>query len=46
MTAMVQQGTDSGQDVLEAAEQRIYAIRQGRAAPGTDTHLRGAAGCV
>lgn len=46
MTAMVQQGTDSGQDVLEAAEQRIYAIRQGRAAPGTDTHLRRAAGCV
>ena len=34
MTAMVQQGTDSGQDVLEAAEQRIYAIRQGRAAQG------------
>ena len=34
MTAMVQQGTDSGQDVLEAAEQRIYAIRQGRAARG------------
>lgn len=29
MTAMVQQGTDSGQDVLEAAEQRVYAIRQG-----------------
>ena len=34
MTAMVQQGTDTGQDVLEAAEQRIYAIRQGRAAQG------------
>ena len=34
MTAMVQEGTDSGQDVLEAAEQRIYAIRQGRAARG------------
>ena len=34
MTAMVQQGTDSGQDVLEAAEQRVYAIRQGRAARG------------
>ncbi len=34
MTAMVQQGTDTGQDVLEAAEQRIYAIRQGRAARG------------
>ena len=34
MTAMVQQGTDSGQDVLEAAEQRVYAIRQGRAAQG------------
>ena len=34
LTAMVQQGTDTGQDVLEAAEQRIYAIRQGRAARG------------
>ena len=34
MTAMIQQGTDSGQDVLEAAEQRVYAIRQGRAARG------------
>ena len=34
MTAMVQQGADTGQDVLEAAEQRIYAIRQGRAAQG------------
>ncbi len=34
LTAMVQEGTDTGQDVLEAAEQRIYAIRQGRAARG------------
>ena len=34
MTAMVQQGTDSGQDVLDAAELRVYAIRQGRAARG------------
>ena len=34
LTAMVQDGTDTGQDVLEAAEQRIYAIRQGRAARG------------
>ena len=34
LTALVQEGTDSGQDVLEAAEQRIYAIRQGRAAKG------------
>ena len=34
LTAIVQEGTDSGQDVLEAAEQRIYAIRQGRAARG------------
>src|SRR5699024_1916559 len=34
MTAMIQQGTDTGQDVLEAAEQKIYAIRQGRAARG------------
>ena len=34
LSAMVQQGTDTGQDVLEAAEQRIYAIRQGRANRG------------
>ena len=34
LSVMVQQGTDTGQDILEAAEQRIYAIRQGRAARG------------
>ena len=34
ITAMVQAGADTGQTVLEAAEQRIYAIRQGRAARG------------
>jgi len=34
LTAMIQEGTGTGQDVLEAAEQRIYAIRQGRASRG------------
>ena len=34
LTAMVQQGTDTGADMLDAAEQRIYAIRQGRASRG------------
>ena len=34
LTAMVQQGTDTGADMLDAAEQRIYAIRQGRANRG------------
>ena len=34
LTALIQQGTDTGQDILEAAEQRIYAIRQGRSAQG------------
>ena len=34
LTAMVQEGTDTGQDILEAAEQRIYAIRQGRGSRG------------
>ena len=34
ITAMVQAGADTGQTVLDAAEQRIYAIRQGRAARG------------
>ena len=28
LTALIQQGTETGQDILEAAEQRIYAIRQ------------------
>ena len=34
ITAMVQQGTGSAGDMLEAAEQRIYAIRRGRSAQG------------
>lgn len=34
LTALIQQGAGTGQDILEAAEQRIYAIRQGRAARG------------
>ena len=34
LLAMVRQGSDTGQDILEAAEQRIYAIRQGRSARG------------
>ena len=34
LTAMVQQGTDTGQTILDRAEQRIYSIRQGRAARG------------
>ena len=34
LTAMIQEGTSTGQDILEAAEQRIYAIRQGRSARG------------
>ena len=38
LTAMIQEGTGTAQEVLEAAEQRIYAIRQGRAAQGL-THI-------
>ena len=34
LTAMVQEGTGTAQEVLEAAEQRIYAIRQGRSSRG------------
>lgn len=34
ITTMVQQGTGSASDMLEAAEQRIYAIRRGRSAQG------------
>ena len=36
LTALVQEGTDTAQDVLEIAEQRIYAIRQGRNAQGLE----------
>ena len=38
LTALVQEGTGTGQEVLEAAEQRIYAIRQGRSSQGL-THI-------
>jgi len=34
ITSLIQDGTGTGQDVLEAAEQKIYAIRQGRSARG------------
>ena len=34
LTALVQEGTDTAQKVLDIAEQRIYAIRQGRASQG------------
>ena len=34
ITGLVDDGTGTGQDVLDAAEQKIYAIRQGRAAQG------------
>lgn len=34
LSELIRQGTETGQDVLEAAEQRIYAIRQGRSARG------------
>ena len=36
ITALIQEGTGTAQEVLEAAEQRIYAIRQGRAAQGLE----------
>ena len=34
LLAMVQEGSGTGQDILEAAEQRVYAIRQGRSFQG------------
>ena len=37
ITAMVQEGTGSPGDVLEAAEQKIYAIRRGRSAQSMAT---------
>ncbi len=36
MTGMVQTGEGTGAQVLEAAEQKIYAIRQGRSARGLE----------
>lgn len=38
ITGMIQRNDGSGQDILEAAEQRIYDIRQGRAGRGL-THI-------
>lgn len=38
ITAMVQNNEGDAQDILDAAEQRIYAIRQGRAGRGL-THI-------
>ncbi|MPM37687.1 Replicative DNA helicase [bioreactor metagenome] len=40
MTVLVQEGTGTAQAVLDAAEQKIYAIRQGRAAQGLE-HISG-----
>ena len=34
LTGMIQEGTGTAQEVLDTAEQRIYAIRQGRASQG------------
>ncbi|MCI9402333.1 MAG: replicative DNA helicase [Oscillospiraceae bacterium] len=36
VTALIQEGTATAQEALEAAEQRIYAIRQGRGAQGLE----------
>ncbi|MEG0764970.1 MAG: replicative DNA helicase, partial [Pseudoflavonifractor sp.] len=36
ITALIGAGTDTAQEVLEAAEQRIFAIRQGRSAQGLE----------
>lgn len=36
LTALIQQGTDTAQAVLEIAEQKIYAIRQGRNPKGLE----------
>ena len=36
LTALVQEGAGTAQEVLEAAEQRIYAIRQGRNIQGLE----------
>ncbi len=38
ITAMIQSGDGTGQDVLEAAETKIYGIRKGRASQGL-THI-------
>ncbi len=36
ITSLIQEGTVTAQEALEVAEQRIYAIRQGRAAQGLE----------
>lgn len=37
ITALVQEGTGTAQAVLDAAEQKIYAIRQGRSSQGLES---------
>ena len=44
ITAMVQEGTGEANAVLEAAEQKIYAIRRGPQRPEHGAHQHGAAG--
>ena len=36
LTGMIQEGTGTAQEVLDAAEQRIYAIRQGKSSQGLE----------
>ncbi|MEG1072673.1 MAG: replicative DNA helicase [Oscillospiraceae bacterium] len=36
LTGLVQAGTDTGNDLLEVAEQRVYALRQGRGSRGLE----------
>ncbi|NCB64208.1 MAG: replicative DNA helicase [Clostridia bacterium] len=36
LTGMIQEGTGTAQEVLDVAEQRIYAIRQGKASQGLE----------
>ena len=46
MSAMVQEGTGTAQEVLEAAEQKIFSIRKGRRRPGAGAYLQHYFECI
>ena len=46
ITALVQEGMGEAADILEAAEQKIYAVRRGQSAQDMVPLRHGAAGCA
>lgn len=46
ITSMVREGSGDPEDVLEVAEQKIYAVRQGPVLSGYGVHRHGAFRCA